>query len=80
VGLFGGSTAVSTAMLPLKAVSILANYVGNLADLRALVEMAKSQDLPRIPITEQPLTLESTTQSLSALTDGTATGRTVLVG
>ena len=80
VGLFGGSTAVSTAMLPLKAVSILANYVGNLADLRDLVDMAKSQDLPRIPITEQPLTLENTARSLSALTDGTATGRTVLVG
>lgn len=79
VGLFGGSAPVSTALLPLKAVSVVGNYVGNLQDLRTLVEMAKVQDLPQIPITERPLTLADTVDSLAALTAGTATGRTVLV-
>lgn len=79
VGLFGGSAPLSTALLPLKAVSIIGNYVGNLDDLRALVEMAKAGDLPHVPITEKPLSLENTTGSLTALSAGTATGRTVLV-
>lgn len=79
VGLFGGSTPLSTALLPLKAVSIIGNYVGSLDDLRALVEMAKAEDLPRVPITEKPLSLENTVDSLAALNSGTATGRTVLV-
>ncbi|SMY12680.1 alcohol dehydrogenase [Brevibacterium jeotgali] len=80
VGLFGGSAQVSTALLPLKAVSVIGNYVGNLTDLRTLVEMAKTQDLPKVPIIERPFTLADTTDSLAELTAGTATGRTVLVG
>ncbi|HLS33094.1 MAG TPA: zinc-binding dehydrogenase, partial [Brevibacterium sp.] len=79
VGLFGGSAQVSTALLPLKAVSVIGNYVGSLADLRTLVAMAQTQDLPQVPIIERPLTLANTTDSLEALVAGTATGRTVLV-
>ncbi|HJG79144.1 MAG TPA: alcohol dehydrogenase [Brevibacterium senegalense] len=78
VGLFGGSTSISTALLPLKAVTIASNYVGSLSELKELVRMAQTQDLPRVPITEKPLSLQSTVDSLAALNSGTATGRTVL--
>lgn len=79
VGLFGGSTLVSTALLPLKVLTIAANYVGNLQELRELVDLARDAELPRVPITEKPLSLDSTVEALTALTEGTAHGRTVLV-
>lgn len=78
IGLFGGETTVPTVMLPLKNVHINGSYVGNLRQLQELVSLAKSVDLPKVPLIEQPLSLENAQAGLDGLVAGTVRGRIIL--
>lgn len=78
VGLCGGEHTYPTTVLALNLISILGNFVGSLPELKALVELAKSQDLPRLPIAERPMSADAVNEALDALEQGRATGRTVL--
>ena len=42
VGLFGGSAVVVPAMLSMKAVSVIGSYVGSLAEMRELMDIARA--------------------------------------
>ena len=42
VGLYGGEITLALPLIPLRAISIRGSYTGNLAELKALVELAQS--------------------------------------
>lgn len=76
VGLFGGATTLSPAMISMKAVRIVGSYVGSPAEMRALMEMARSASLPELPLAHVPLSAASST--LEALKEGRVKGRAIL--
>ncbi|WP_343212402.1 zinc-binding dehydrogenase [Advenella alkanexedens] len=76
IGLFGGSSTWSLAMIPMKAVSIIGSYVGNLQELRELIELVKTGRVEPIPI--QRFGLDQADATLAALRNGKVTGRAVL--
>ncbi len=76
VGLFGGAAPWSLPMIPLKAVTIQGSYVGNLAELRELVDLVRAKHVPPIPITRA--SLERADQMLGSLREGKVVGRVVL--
>lgn len=79
VGLFGGSHEYATAPLALQAQTIQGSFVGSLPELQQLVEIAKTSDLPALPITEQELGADNLNAALDALREGRSRGRIVLV-
>lgn len=78
VGLFGGELLIPTPLLPLKAVTVQGSFVGSLPELRDLVEIAKSGDLPAIPIIDAELSAAGVQESLDRITTGGVPGRIVL--
>ncbi len=63
--------------MAIRALTIQGSYVGNLKELRALVEIAKKGGIPPIPITLERR--ENADAALNRLKDGKVTGRTILV-
>lgn len=78
IGLFGGESTIPNALLPLKTIEIVGSYVGNLEELKTLVELAKTETLPRVPLIEKELNLKNVSESLQGLLEGTVSGRTIL--
>ena len=78
VGLFGGELTVPTALMALKMITMRGSFVGTPDDLRSLVELAKRDALPHIPIIDGDLDAGSVQASLDRLTDGGVSGRIVL--
>jgi D-arabinose 1-dehydrogenase-like Zn-dependent alcohol dehydrogenase len=76
VGLFGGAAPWSMPLIPLKAVTIQGSYVGNLDELKELVALVRSEQIPSIPITCAPL--DSVNELLDRLHQGQVIGRAVL--
>lgn len=76
VGLFGGAAPWALPMIPIKALTIQGSYVGNLAELRELLELVRRKHVPPIPITRAPL--EQADQMLGSLREGKVVGRVVL--
>lgn len=79
VGLYGGQINFPTAPIALKQFSIKGNFVGTLGELRALVDLAKNSNLPRMPIQEKPLDADAVNEAIDQLRSGQSSGRTVLV-
>ncbi|MCK8784970.1 alcohol dehydrogenase [Roseomonas sp. NAR14] len=79
VGLFGGEMTIPLPLMPIRAITIEGSYVGNPKELRALVGIAKKGALPGIPISREPLNVDSANSALNRLKDGKVTGRVVLV-
>lgn len=78
VGLFGGEITIPTALLALKMLTIQGSFVGTLAELHEVVELAKDGRAPRIPVVDADLDLEGVRSSLDRLAAGGVTGRIVL--
>ena len=76
VGIFGGELAVSLVGLVMKAVSLLGNNTGDIADLRDVARMASEGRLPALPITLMPK--HDANLAMQRLRDGKVTGRIVL--
>ncbi len=76
VGLFGGELAVPLPLMAMRALTIQGSYVGNLIELRELVELAQNGRLPSLPITQMPQAQANA--ALMRLRDGKVTGRLVL--
>ena len=79
VGLFGGQLQFPTTLVALQQLKIEGNFVGSLPELKELVELAKSTDLPQLPIVEKPLEADEVNAALKAIEERTVSGRTVLV-
>ena len=77
VGLFGGEMRVPLPPMAMKALTIRGSYVGNPAELRALVALAQGGRVPPLPVTTMPRSQVNT--ALHRLRDGQVTGRVVLV-
>ncbi|MER8027011.1 zinc-binding dehydrogenase [Glutamicibacter protophormiae] len=78
VGLFGGELVVPTTLLALKMATIRSSFVGNLVELRALVELAKSGQLPRTAVGSGVLDADGVRDTLDALENRQISGRVVL--
>ena len=76
VGLFGGSLSLPLPTLPLRAISILGSYVGNLSELKELIELVKTSKVMPIPVTTRPLC--EVGAALEDLRNGKILGRVVL--
>jgi alcohol dehydrogenase/propanol-preferring alcohol dehydrogenase len=76
VGLFGGELTLPLPLMAIRALTVQGSYVGNPKDLRALVALAQSGQLPGMPITTVPQ--REANSALMRLRDGKVTGRLVL--
>ena len=77
VGLFGGAAPWSLPFIPMKAAIIQGSYVGNLSELRELLDLVRRKNIQPIPVT--PCPLHHAQQALDDLHKGKVVGRTVLV-
>jgi D-arabinose 1-dehydrogenase-like Zn-dependent alcohol dehydrogenase len=76
VGLFGGSFTLPLPMFPIKAISVQGSYVGNLREMRELMDLAKSGKLNELAITPRPM--KEAYHTLEDLRAGKIVGRVVL--
>jgi D-arabinose 1-dehydrogenase-like Zn-dependent alcohol dehydrogenase len=76
VGLFGGGVTIALPTLPLRAISVLGSYTGNLAELKALIELANSGAVKALPVTTRPM--EEVADTLDDLRAGKVVGRVVM--
>ena len=77
VGLYGGEITVPTVYFPLRAMALRGSYVGNLKELRELVDLVKSGRVKSVPVTRRNLSEAS--DALMDLKNGNVIGRVVLV-
>ncbi|HEY3721432.1 MAG TPA: alcohol dehydrogenase [Roseiarcus sp.] len=76
VGLYGGSAPWSLPLIPMKGVSIVGSYVGNLQQLRELVDLVRAGKVTPLPITR--CALHDADRALNDLRAGRFVGRAVL--
>lgn len=76
VGLIGGSTPVTPAVVVFKAVTIVGSMVGTCGELRELLEIAQKGVLPPLPV--QTLELDAVNDVITKLHEGRFPGRAVL--
>lgn len=76
VGLFGGSFPLPLASMAVRALRMEGSYVGSLAQLEAMVDLAKSGRLQPPPIRSAPR--RAAHETLAGLRDGEILGRVVL--
>lgn len=77
VGLYGGATSVSPAMLAMRAVRMVGSYVGSLTEMHELMAIARRGTLPALPTTTRPLA--EADEALADLRAGRVRGRTILL-
>ena len=77
VGLLGGAMSLPLPVLATKAATLQGCYVGNLAELRELVDLVRAHGLPSLPLDRRPL--GQANQALDDLRAGRVLGRVVLV-
>ena len=77
VGLFGGEIKLSIASTILRAISVQGSHLGSVAELNAVVALAREGKIKPIPIETRPLSEVSRT--LDELKAGTVIGRVVAV-
>ena len=77
VGLTGGEIKFSLPTFPLKGISLVGNYVGSLAEAKAMLALVRAGRIPPIPFSTRPLA--EAQAALDELRAGKTVGRTVLV-
>lgn len=77
VGLFGGAFDLSTALLPLKNLTLRGSITGSPAEMAALMALVKAGKVKPLPVTTRPL--DQAQASLDDLRQGAVVGRVVLV-
>lgn len=76
VGLFGGELRASLPIWPLRSLTMQGSYVGSLAEMRELMQLAGTGRAPAIPIEPRPFA--DAQAALDDLRAGRAVGRIVL--
>ncbi|WP_375457999.1 zinc-binding dehydrogenase [uncultured Enterovirga sp.] len=76
IGLFGGEVSISTALLPLRQVTLRGSYVGSLAELRELVGIMQERDVRTVPVVTRPMS--EVNAILADLEAGRIVGRSVM--
>ena len=77
VGLYGGSLKLSLPLVPMRSVTLRGSYVGELRELKELVDIIKQGSTKLIPVKKQGL--ETANQAMSDLRSGKVNGRIVLI-
>lgn len=76
VGLFGGEMSLSPALLPMRAVSIVGSYIGNLGELQDPMELVRRQRPATVPLDCR--CLDEAGAAMQALAAGQVVGRVIL--
>ena len=76
VGLFGGDVTVSTPLVPMRAISWVGSYIGNLAELQALWALVAQRQFRPVPVSCR--CLDQAGAALHDLEQGRVVGRVVL--
>lgn len=76
VGLFGGEMTLPLPLMPMRALTVRGSYVGDVKELRALIDIAKAGKIPAIPVENVPLNQADAV--LNRLKHGKITGRVVM--
>jgi propanol-preferring alcohol dehydrogenase len=77
VGLFGGAAPWPLPLIPMRAITIQGNYVGNLSELANLLDLVRSAKIAPIPIALT--SLHQANESIGKLRRGEIPGRAVIV-
>jgi D-arabinose 1-dehydrogenase-like Zn-dependent alcohol dehydrogenase len=75
-GLFGGELTLPLPPIAQRAIGIVGSYVGNLQELKEVVQLAKKKKLKPLPVETRPA--EEANAALEALKAGKVLGRIVL--
>lgn len=76
VGMFGGEVTLSLPLLPLRALTLSGSYVGNLGELRDLVDLVRRHGLTLVETETVPL--DQAEAAMRRLEAGAVAGRLVL--
>ena len=76
VGLFGGSMELSTALLPMRNLSLRGSYVGSLTEMQELLGLMQRGGIPFVPTERRPL--HQANKALDDLAAGKVYGRVML--
>ena len=76
VGLMGGSVPLSVPLLPLTAMTLTGSYVGSLAEMTELMELARAGRIPALPVERRPL--GEAQKTLEDMKAGRIVGRVIL--
>ncbi|MDB5094354.1 MAG: hypothetical protein JWO85_2455 [Candidatus Eremiobacteraeota bacterium] len=76
VGLMGGATQFSPALLPMKSVAICGSYVGSLTEMGELMQLARTGVLPALPVVARRLS--EVNEALDDLRGARVRGRVVV--
>ncbi len=76
VGLFGGELNLPLPLMATRALTVQGSYVGNPKELRALLKLAQTKGVDKLPV--ELLPLEQANAALMRLRDGKVSGRLVL--
>ena len=77
VGLYGGSLKLSLPLVPMRSITLKGSYVGELRELKELVNIIKSGKIKLIPVKKQDLATAN--QAMLDLRSGKVNGRIVLI-
>ena len=77
VGLYGGALKLSLPLVPMRSITLKGSYVGELRELKELVNIIKSGKIKLIPVKKQDL--ETANQAMLDLRSGKVNGRIVLI-
>jgi D-arabinose 1-dehydrogenase-like Zn-dependent alcohol dehydrogenase len=76
-GLMGGDLHLALPVIPMRPLTIQGSYVGTLKELRELVSLVKSANMPLIPVRTRPLS--EVNLAMQDLSEGRVHGRTVCI-
>ena len=76
VGLYGGSISLSLPLIPMRSLNLKGSYVGELKELKELVEIIKSGSVKLINV--KPQKLDTANEAMNDLKNGKVNGRIVL--
>lgn len=76
VGLFGGDITLSIPLIVLRAITVRGSYVGNLVELRELIDLVKQGRVRPMPVEAVPM--DEVNGALDRLRAGKVNGRLVL--
>jgi len=75
VGLFGGALPLSTALLPMRNLTVRGSYVGSLAEMVELIALLQASPVPTLPLHERAMS--QINEMLADLAAGKVSGRVV---
>jgi propanol-preferring alcohol dehydrogenase len=75
-GLYGGELRVALPFIPMRPLHIQGSWVGNLTELKELLDLAQSKGIAPVPTTE--CSLHQANDALMDLKDGKLVGRAIL--